>query len=58
MECFTAIAPAIPHAVDLILDNKEKVKDTHNVVQCNVTSCSYDASCTNPVRHFFISETK
>ncbi|KYN07017.1 Gephyrin, partial [Cyphomyrmex costatus] len=33
IECLTAILPAIPHAVDLILDNKANVKDTHNIVQ-------------------------
>lgn len=47
IECLTAIAPAIPHAIDLILDNKTKVKDTHNIVQCNITSCSHDASGAN-----------
>ncbi|XP_012542234.1 gephyrin [Monomorium pharaonis] len=45
MECFTVIAPAIPHAVDLILDNKDKIKDTHNAVQRNVTCCLHDVSC-------------
>lgn len=54
IECLTAIAPAISHAVDLILDNKAKVKDTHNIVQRNITSCSHDASCVNPVRYLFI----
>ncbi|XP_072750094.1 gephyrin [Anoplolepis gracilipes] len=47
MECLNAIAPAIPHAVDLILDNKTKIKDTHNVVQQNIASCLHDKSCTN-----------
>ncbi|KAL6422800.1 hypothetical protein ACFW04_010774 [Cataglyphis niger] len=46
-ECLSAIAPAIPHAVDLILDNKIKIKDTHNIVQHNITSCLHDKSCTN-----------
>ncbi|XP_077264401.1 molybdenum cofactor synthesis protein cinnamon [Temnothorax americanus] len=46
IECLTAIAPAIPHAVDLILDNKAKIKDTHNIVQRNTTSCSHDHLCT------------
>ncbi|XP_029675933.1 gephyrin [Formica exsecta] len=46
-ECLNAIAPAIPHAVDLILDNKTKIKDTHNIVQHNITSCLHDKSCTN-----------
>ncbi|XP_070155978.1 gephyrin [Polyergus mexicanus] len=48
MECLNAIAPAISHAVDLILDNKTKIKDTHNIVQHNnITSCLHDKSCTN-----------
>ena len=46
-ECLSAIAPAIPHAVDLILDNKTKIKDTHDIVQHNITSCSHGKSCTN-----------
>ncbi|KAG5324111.1 CIN protein, partial [Acromyrmex heyeri] len=49
IECLTAIASAIPHAVDLILDNKAKVKDTHNIVQHNIASCSHHVSCTNPM---------
>ncbi|XP_018406290.1 PREDICTED: gephyrin [Cyphomyrmex costatus] len=55
IECLTAILPAIPHAVDLILDNKANVKDTHNIVQShkfglclghNITTCS---PRTNPI---------
>ncbi|XP_025985946.2 gephyrin isoform X2 [Solenopsis invicta] len=57
IECFTAIAPAIPHAVDLILDNKAKVKDTHNVVQHNVTSCSHNTSCRIPFQTNFENVT-
>ncbi|XP_018353936.1 PREDICTED: gephyrin [Trachymyrmex septentrionalis] len=49
IECLTAIAPAIPHAIDLILDNKAKIKDTHNIVQHNIAACSHHASCTNPM---------
>ncbi|KAL6267462.1 hypothetical protein P5V15_000538 [Pogonomyrmex californicus] len=49
IECLTAIAPVIPHAIDLILNDKEKIKDTHNIVQHNITSCSHNAS-TKPVR--------
>ncbi|EFN68596.1 Gephyrin [Camponotus floridanus] len=48
-ECLTAIAHAIPHAVDLILDNKTKIKDTHNIVQHNITSCLHNKSCTSPI---------
>ncbi|XP_011882674.1 PREDICTED: gephyrin [Vollenhovia emeryi] len=47
IECLTAVAPAIPHAVDLILDNKAKVRDTHDAVQRDVTSCSHGASCAH-----------
>ncbi|XP_076756902.1 molybdenum cofactor synthesis protein cinnamon [Xylocopa sonorina] len=32
-ECLSAIAPAIPHAVDLIRNNKENIIDTHRNVQ-------------------------
>ena len=32
-ECLSVIASAIPHAVDLIRDNKERIKDTHANVQ-------------------------
>ncbi|GAB1866256.1 Gephyrin [Camponotus japonicus] len=48
-ECLTAIAHAIPHAVDLILDNKTKIKDTHNIVQHNIIPCLHDKSCTSPI---------
>lgn len=58
IECLSAIAPAIPHAVDLILDNKKKVESTHDTVQRNITSCLHDASCGNLVRYFLELETK
>ncbi|KAF3420407.1 hypothetical protein E2986_00779 [Frieseomelitta varia] len=32
-ECLDAIALVIPHAVDLIRDNKDKIKDTHGTMQ-------------------------
>lgn len=48
-ECLTALIAVIPHAVDVILNNEEKVKDTHNIVQSDVTSCSHYASCTNSI---------
>ncbi|XP_054011304.1 gephyrin [Hylaeus anthracinus] len=38
-ECLNVIASAIPHAVDLIRDNKKKVKDTHENVQNNTNAC-------------------
>ncbi|XP_017757999.1 PREDICTED: gephyrin isoform X2 [Eufriesea mexicana] len=35
-ECLSVIAPAIPHAVDLIRDNKERIKNTHGNMQNNI----------------------
>lgn len=52
-ECFSAIAETIPHAVDLLLDNKEKVKDTHNIVQHNISTCPHNKSCTKTVSSYF-----
>lgn len=43
-ECFSVIAEAIPHAVDLLSDNKEKIKDTHHTVQHNSSVCSHQKS--------------
>ncbi|XP_071862416.1 molybdenum cofactor synthesis protein cinnamon [Bombus fervidus] len=37
-ECLSVIASAIPHAVDLIRDNKERIKDTHANVQNNIVA--------------------
>ncbi|KAK9301855.1 hypothetical protein QLX08_005954 [Tetragonisca angustula] len=37
-ECLNAIALVIPHAVDLIRDNKDKIKDTHGTMQNNILS--------------------
>ncbi|CAK9826558.1 Molybdenum cofactor synthesis protein cinnamon [Anthophora retusa] len=37
-ECLSVIAPAIPHAVDLIRDSKERIKDTHDNVQNNIAT--------------------
>lgn len=37
-ECLSIIASAIPHAVDLIRDNKERIKDTHANVQNNIVA--------------------
>ncbi|XP_043256387.1 gephyrin [Colletes gigas] len=34
-ECLGVIAPAIPHAVDLLRDNRKQIKDTHENVQNN-----------------------
>jgi len=52
-ECLTAIAPAIPHAIDLILDNKAKIKDTHDIAHLHIASCLKKPNYTDPVRHFF-----
>ncbi|XP_012215540.1 gephyrin [Linepithema humile] len=41
-ECFSAIAETIPHAIDLLLDNKEEIKDTHNIVQHDISTCSHN----------------
>ncbi|KAK1137460.1 hypothetical protein K0M31_001969 [Melipona bicolor] len=35
-ECLNAIALVIPHAIDLIRDNKDKIKDTHGTMQNNI----------------------
>jgi len=53
-ECLSVIAPAIPHAMDLILNNKAKIKDTHKSVQCNVSSCSHMSGTKNLVKNIFI----
>ena len=37
-ECLNVIAPVIPHAVDLIRDNKVKIKDTHGTMQNDILS--------------------
>ncbi|CAL7941421.1 unnamed protein product [Xylocopa violacea] len=37
-ECLSVVAPAIPHAVDLIRDNKENIKDTHRNVQDEIVT--------------------
>ncbi|XP_031847264.1 molybdenum cofactor synthesis protein cinnamon isoform X2 [Nomia melanderi] len=40
-ECLGVIAPAIPHAVDLLRDNRKKIKDTHESVQNSSAICSH-----------------
>ncbi|XP_043800894.1 gephyrin [Apis laboriosa] len=41
-ECLSVIAPAIPHAVDLIRDNKEKIKNMHQNMQNNIIAEKQD----------------
>ena len=41
-ECLSVIAPAIPHAVDLIRDNKEKIKNMHGNMQNNIVAEKQD----------------
>lgn len=53
-ECFTSIASAIPHAVHLLVDDKEKITDTHNAIQHSVSSHSRDIPHTDLVKGFTI----
>ncbi|XP_012149862.2 molybdenum cofactor synthesis protein cinnamon [Megachile rotundata] len=46
-ECLSVIAPAISHAVDLIRDNTEKIKDTHENVQNDSTTEISLQQCQN-----------
>ncbi|XP_026675387.1 gephyrin [Ceratina calcarata] len=53
-ECLSAIACAIPHAVNLIKDEKDKIKSTHMIVQgeTNVKNVTYPhkiSSCLSSV---------
>lgn len=41
-ECLSVITPAIPHAVDLIRDNKEKIKNMHGNMQNNIAAEKQD----------------
>lgn len=44
-ECLDTVAGVIPHAVDLVLDNKRKIKETHSIVQA--TECHHQ--CTHGI---------
>lgn len=50
-ECLSVIAPAIPHAVDLIRDNKEKIKNMHGNMQNNIVAEKQDkiSSCLTSI---------
>lgn len=50
-ECLTAIAPAIPHAVDLITDKKVSIADTHKVMEhADASLLSQHADCSIMVK--------
>lgn len=51
-ECFAVIAPAISHAVDLISDNRTKIKDTHDVISQHNVASSLDDKFHKKVRYF------
>ncbi|XP_076376110.1 molybdenum cofactor synthesis protein cinnamon [Megalopta genalis] len=40
-ECLSVIAPVIPHAIDLLRDNKKKIKDTHENIQNSSSVCAH-----------------
>ncbi|KAF7992902.1 hypothetical protein HCN44_005683 [Aphidius gifuensis] len=50
-ECLDSIANVIPHAVDLILDNKPKIKTTHEAVQGSLCKhkCQHDKDTSTPL---------
>jgi len=54
IECLSVIAPVIPHAMDLIQNNKTKIENTHKNVQCNISSCSHISGTKNLVKNIFI----
>ncbi|KZC13403.1 Molybdenum cofactor synthesis protein cinnamon, partial [Dufourea novaeangliae] len=48
-ECLTVIAPAIPHAVDLMRDNRNKIKNTHERIQSSFPVCSHKSQDSTPL---------
>lgn len=47
-ECFEIIEDCIPHAISLILDKKNEVKSTHDIVQgSSHAGCSGSSSCSS-----------
>ncbi|XP_034188250.1 molybdenum cofactor synthesis protein cinnamon isoform X1 [Osmia lignaria lignaria] len=46
-ECLSIIAPAIPHAIDLLKDNKESIRDAHGYIQNESTEKISVQECRN-----------